>query len=139
MTKITTKFFSNWRSPNWKILEICRNIIKNNGISFIDLEVETNETFLPKILVELGCFVSNTDVRKKRPEFFKEVDYDERVKVGKINLYFYPLNNVFIIEDMFEGNIEQFRECFFEAHNIEEIKLWADKEGYVMKVRYDEV
>lgn len=49
----------------------------------------TDERFLPRILVQLGCFKSTSDVRRNRPELFINLtknDYLE-IKIGRRRLY----------------------------------------------------
>lgn len=62
-------------------------IVKTSEI-FQDEEIEliTEERFLPKILVQLGIFKSNGEVKRNRPELFKELndlDFIDFIKVGK--------------------------------------------------------
>lgn len=49
----------------------------------------TDERFLPKILVEIGFFKSNSEVRKNRPDLFISLDKLDflHIKVGKKHLW----------------------------------------------------
>lgn len=49
----------------------------------------TEERFLPNILVEIGFFKSNSEVRKNRPDLFMELDRLDfmHIKVGKKHLW----------------------------------------------------
>lgn len=50
-----------------------------------EIQLETEERFLPKILVELGLFSSNGDVRRKRKDLFIELNEPtfKEIKIGK--------------------------------------------------------
>ena len=49
------------------------------------------------------------------------------------------IHDTIIIEngDVFEGNLEQFKNCFFDNANAHTIKMWCDKWGYSFRVRTD--
>ena len=54
-----------------------------------EIHLVTNERFLPKILVEIGFFKSNSEVRKNGPDLFvelNELDF-KHIKVGKNHLW----------------------------------------------------
>ena len=72
--------------PTQEQVDLFRAIMKNNGISHMSLEVETGETFLARTLVDLGFFPSTSQVKKNKPEFFRELVDGETVKVGRFNL-----------------------------------------------------
>lgn len=70
------KFFFSKNDQDWEI--------NQSSLTFY-----TEERFLPKILVELGIFKSNSDVKRNRPELFvnlTEPDYLE-LKIGRRRLY----------------------------------------------------
>lgn len=50
-----------------------------------EMTIFTEERFLPKILVDLGVFKSNSDVRRNRPELFVQLDKPDfiELKIGK--------------------------------------------------------
>lgn len=54
-----------------------------------DIDLITNERFLPKILVKLGIFPSNSQVRKNRPDLFVELSEPDflEIKVGKHRIW----------------------------------------------------
>lgn len=53
------------------------------------IDLFTNERFLPNILVQLGFFRSNSEVRKNRPDLFIELNKLDfmHIKVGKKHLW----------------------------------------------------
>lgn len=53
------------------------------------IDLFTNERFLPNILVQLGFFRSNSEVRKNRPDLFVELNKLDfmHIKVGKKHLW----------------------------------------------------
>ena len=53
------------------------------------IDLFTNERFLPNILVQLGFFRSNFEVRKNRPDLFIELNKLDfmHIKVGKKHLW----------------------------------------------------
>ena len=65
-------------------------IVDEKGI-FYDEKVDlyTKDRFLPSILVELGIFKSNSEVRKNRHDLFRELnDLDfEHIKIGKKDIW----------------------------------------------------
>jgi hypothetical protein len=67
-------------------MALYRKIVQNNGISHLNAEISTDETFLPRILVNLGLFPSVNQVRKNRPKYFRDVAFCETVKVGRFNI-----------------------------------------------------
>jgi len=67
-------------------LDLFRAIVKNNGISHLNIEVEIGEHFLARALVNLGLFASTSQVKKNRPELFRQLVDGETVKVGRFNL-----------------------------------------------------
>lgn len=67
-------------------MSLFRRIMQNNGISHMNLEVETTEVFLPRVLVVLGLFPSANQVRKNKPDYFRDVVPGETVKVGRLNI-----------------------------------------------------
>lgn len=53
------------------------------------IDLFTNERFLPNILVQLGFFRSNSEVRKNRPDLFVELNKLDfmHIKVEKKHLW----------------------------------------------------
>lgn len=53
------------------------------------IDLFTEERFLPKILVEIGFFKSNGEVRRNRPDLVRELNRLEftHIKVGKKHLW----------------------------------------------------
>lgn len=67
-------------SPKFGI-DICRAIVKNNqGIDFIIVDVITSNKWLPQILTDIGLFPSNGQVKKNRPDLWRELS-TERTSV----------------------------------------------------------
>lgn len=55
------------------------------GFSEDEVTIRTDENFLPRILVELGWFPSTSEVKRNRPDLFKEFnspDFQE-IRIGK--------------------------------------------------------
>lgn len=71
--------------PDFLEVEDWRQIVKNNRrISFITFVLWTNETWLPLILSQAGFFPSNGEVKKNRPDFWRDVNPDgEEIAIGK--------------------------------------------------------
>jgi hypothetical protein len=72
--------------PVQEQVDLFRAIMKNNGVSKMSLEVETEETFLARTLVDLGLFPSTSQVKKNKPRLFRNMVDGETVKVGRFNL-----------------------------------------------------
>lgn len=61
-------------SPDFDI-SVCRGIVHNNErIAYIKIEVETSEAWLPLVLSTLGFFESNGQVKKNRPDLWRELE-----------------------------------------------------------------
>lgn len=69
-------------------LSLCRSIIKNNvGLRFYPIYVDMYyETFIPNILVFNRLFFSNSEVKRNRPDLFRNFIEGEKIKVGKLEL-----------------------------------------------------
>lgn len=70
---------------------IVGELLVDKGHLFHDeaIDLQTEERFLPKILVKVGFFRSNGEVRKNRPDLVKnldELDFD-CIKIGKRRLW----------------------------------------------------
>lgn len=54
-----------------------------------EIDLFTDERFLPNILVRLGFFKSNSEVKKNRPDLFIELNKLDfmHIKVGKKHLW----------------------------------------------------
>lgn len=73
------------------IVDVKQLLTKNDEEWDVEFEktLFTQERFLPKILVELGIFKSNSDVKRNRPELFVKLvkpDYME-LKIGRRRLF----------------------------------------------------
>jgi|LSQX01.2.fsa_nt_gb hypothetical protein len=55
------------------------------GFSEDEITIRTDERFLPRILVELGWFPSTSEVKRNRPELFKEFNSPDlrEIRIGK--------------------------------------------------------
>lgn len=72
-----------------EIVQGWRTVHKNNkaGIPHLFFEVsadQTDERFLPRILVGLGFFESTSQVKKNRPDLWRDAEFEicERVKLS---------------------------------------------------------
>ena len=62
---------------------------KEYGINENEINLRTNERYLPNILVQLGIFKSKSEVRKNRPDLVRslfKMDFEE-IKIGKNRLW----------------------------------------------------
>lgn len=70
---------------------IVGNLLVDKSHLFGDDKIDliTNERFLPKILVHLGYFRSNSEVKRNRPDLFIELNdlYFGEIKIGKKSLW----------------------------------------------------
>ena len=57
-------------------VSICRDIVKNNrAVLHVVLELDTEgEKWLPQVLTDHGFFPSNGQVRKNRPDLWRELE-----------------------------------------------------------------
>lgn len=55
------------------------------GFEDEDVTLKTEERFLPRILVQLGWFASSSEVKRNRPDLFKEFNSPDfqKIRVGK--------------------------------------------------------
>jgi hypothetical protein len=67
--------------PGWTLLASDEDDWKNIEES---KTLFTEERFLPKILVSIGIFKSNSEVKRNRPDLFKSLDKLDFIKI-KIN------------------------------------------------------
>lgn len=77
-TRIMFPDFGSLAVADWR--QIKRN---NRGIkSKIDFEIWTTETWLPLILSQAGFFPSNGEVKKNRPDCWRDLVPGETVELG---------------------------------------------------------
>jgi hypothetical protein len=80
-------------------IRLWRDILKNNPGNPQDLEhppwsisvvIATEEIFLPRVLVNIGLFESASQVKKNRPDLWREriVPGGDHIEVGHIELFF---------------------------------------------------
>lgn len=77
---MTTKIM--W--PEFLDVESWRQIKRNNRAitKKIDFEIFTTETWLPAALSQTGFFPSNNEVKKNRPDFWRDLVPGETVELG---------------------------------------------------------
>ena len=64
--------------------DCCRDIVnRNDPIDHCLLTIETDETWLPAALAQTGFFASNGQVKKNRPDFWRDLIPGEIIKIGK--------------------------------------------------------
>lgn len=70
--------------PHFLEVEDWRDIQRNNrSVGAIPFSLITSETWLPLILSQAGFFKSNGEVKKNRPEFWRDVVDGETITIGK--------------------------------------------------------
>ena len=71
--------------PEFLEVDDWRQIVKNNRpIHFVTFVLVTRETWLPLILSQAGFFPSNGEVKRNRPDFWRDVNPEgETVSIGK--------------------------------------------------------
>lgn len=56
-------------------VDTARDIVRNNqSITYIKIEIETNDTWLPQILTDTGFFPSNGQCKKNRFDLWRELE-----------------------------------------------------------------
>jgi hypothetical protein len=74
---------SEIREPSFGDVATWRDIVKNNAaISSVAFEIRTSERWLPHVLSNLGFFPSNSEVKKNRPDLWREIDRDTIVELS---------------------------------------------------------
>jgi hypothetical protein len=74
-------------SPPWD-LSISRNIVRNNApIRRVKCIVHTNEKWLPKVLVGASFFPSNSEVKRQKPEFWRELKCSETIELSWAEIF----------------------------------------------------
>lgn len=69
--------------PNWgpDTISSVRDVVRNNERVYgIDITILTDETWLPLVLSQVGLFASNSEVRRNRPELWRDVQKNETIK-----------------------------------------------------------
>ena len=72
-------------SPRWGKDSVAtgRDIVKHNQqVIGVDFLIHSCETWLPLILSETGFFVSNGDVKRQRPQFWRDVVHGETIELS---------------------------------------------------------
>ena len=67
-------------------IRVIRQTVKNNPVD-CSLNVVVVKHFLPHVLVDLGFFPSTSEVKRNRPDLWKEIDGS--VTIGRITLNFW--------------------------------------------------
>jgi hypothetical protein len=69
--------------PDFCTPDTWRAWVKNNqDIECVLIAIETEDTWLPKVLSEHGFFVSNSQVKKNRPDLWRDLVPDETITLG---------------------------------------------------------
>lgn len=70
-------------SPDFMEPSGWRNVVQNNAdVKSIPFTIVSGETWLPKILSEAGFFPSNSEVKKNRPDLWRDAQDGEVVKLS---------------------------------------------------------
>lgn len=68
-------------------LDIARNIVRNNSLVIrVDFVLHTSETWLPLVLSQAGFFPSNGEVKRSRPDLWRDVIHGETIKLKWANI-----------------------------------------------------
>lgn len=74
-------------SPDICAPNIWRAWAKNNAdIEFVPVIVAASDDWLPTILVDIGLFASANQVKKRRPDLWREVVRHETIKDGTLRI-----------------------------------------------------
>ncbi len=65
-------------------IKTIRQTIKNNDVD-CTLRLKTDKKFLPHALVDHGFFDSTSEVRRNRPDLWKEID--GKTEIGRITIH----------------------------------------------------
>jgi hypothetical protein len=87
MTKLIDNIFDSLADN--KAMELSRNITKSNQGMYAHYNVLTSEIFLPNVLVYLGLFPSNSQVKKNRLDLWRDTKDNEVIQIGKVILRIY--------------------------------------------------
>jgi hypothetical protein len=64
-------------------VDTARDIVKNNErIVGVDFILHTDETWLPLVLSQIGFFTSNGEVKRNKPEFWRDVVHGETINLS---------------------------------------------------------
>ena len=86
-SRITNPF---WQGAN--AVDDARRIVKNNAqIECVWFDVESDETWLPLILSQLGFFPSNSDVKRNRPDLWRDRFEHDFVKLQWAEVWIEPI------------------------------------------------
>ena len=68
-------------SPKFSV-DTARQIVQNNPrVIGVAVVLHTSENWLPLILTQTGFFTSNSEVKRNRPDLWREVEPNEVVKL----------------------------------------------------------
>lgn len=70
-------------NPSFLDVNTWRRVVQNNAdIYGIDFLIVTNDKWLPKVMTEAGFFGSGSQVKKNRPDLWREIVDNEWFKFG---------------------------------------------------------
>ena len=95
-TVITNRLWE--KMSDREAIALSRACVKNNQGMYAHYGVATTEKFLPHVLVYLGLFVSTSQVRKNRPDLWRDVRNNEVVEVGKIIMRLYTCDHIIEVD-----------------------------------------
>lgn len=68
-------------------IKLIRQILANNPSLSYRGSVTEGDKFIPRMLVKLGVFPSTSEVKRNRPDLWREkLPYPELITIGRINL-----------------------------------------------------
>ena len=72
---------------------LIRQVLKNNpSLPFYNDIIYSDVVFLPHLLVELGLFDSTSEVKRNRPDLWREKHPIDFIEVNRIRLIIKPLD-----------------------------------------------
>lgn len=80
----------------WNV-EMWRDIVRNNkrSIPFVWFQLETDETWLPNVLVQAGFFSSGGQVKKNRKDLWRDIDLNgETVALSWAKIRIFRVNSL---------------------------------------------
>lgn len=77
--------------PNFLDVATWRRVVKNNrSIRCAHFDVRTNKTWVPHILVEHGFFDSTSQIKKNRPDLWRDREEWDVVDLGWAEVEIWP-------------------------------------------------
>ena len=78
-------------SPRFCDVDTWRDVVRNNeGIHHVEMIVRSGESWLPKVLVDAGFFSSGSQVKKNRPDLWRDREPFDHVSLQWAQVEVWP-------------------------------------------------